>query len=948
MINADKYVRAFERFLVGDAQSDGEWRAFCPINEDPEQSKSPSASLNFDTGLWHCQSCGQGGTVRSLYRTMRNQRGMRSPASGNRQGDRSNVVQIDKNAKPLPTPQQVEFWHKTLMGSPRALKYLHDTRGLTDKTMRKYLVGWDGMRFTIPIYDEDGDLVNVRRYKANAKSHKDKMISWGVGHGSGRLYGLEVLKNNEDVFYAEGEWDRILSMQHGFPTITDTSGAAVFKPEWARHFKGKRVYMMYDDDKQGDAGAMKAAQYLRGVALGVYRVKLDTGIDGGDITDFYTSLGNTSDDMWARVEEAVPLWEPKEKHSTPLYGKPVTVEESQNVNYAEPLELTVMVIGKQTPAFLAPKKITGTCSMSAGAVCNMCPLMLRDGKLVKEVAADDETLLKFVNVGDMRKKELYGEIVGSMCKKFVEFDVTDGYNIEELVVTPSLDHRSEDTETPIQRRVYNVGTYSTPINQTVKIVGKQVAESSTQRGTFMGWSLTPINTDLEDFKMTPVIMKQLQLFQTKEGQTPLAKCYEIARDLASNVTHIYGRPLMHIAYDLTWHSVNQFDFDNKPVRKGWLECLVIGDTRTGKSEAVTHMRRHYGAGVIKSCEGASFAGLVGGAQQVPGSKSGWIVTWGVLPLNDKRLVVLDEMSGLMAVRERNILGDMSSVRSEGKAVISKIVSDETSSRTRIIWLSNPSDGTRIADLPGSALRAIKQLVRNPEDIARFDYAMAVANNEVSPDIINSTEHKKVRHRYTSDACHNLIMWAWSRKKDQVLWGRGTEEAVYDAAISMGGRYVSDPPLVQVENIRVKIARLAVALAARTFSCSKNGEKVWVRKAHVESAVEFLDSIYSAESMGYMRSSRRTLVTRQEAQDSKGKVRRFLKGEPHVLAAIRAIGAETFRSRDFEEQAALTKDEANLVMRSLTEWRMIAREARGAVRFEPAMTEVLREMEDNGY
>jgi len=872
---------------------------------------------------------------------------MASPAQRADKGDRSNVINIDKT-KPLPTDEQVKFWNKSLMGSTRAYKYVSEERGLTDETIRKFLVGWDGQRFTIPVYDEDGELVNVRRYNPRARSHKDKMISWGPGHGSGRIFGLEVLKDNDEIFFAEGEWDRLMLMQHGIPAVTSTSGASVFKPEWARYFKGKKVYCVHDEDKQGDAGAMKFTQYCKAVADGIYRIKLGTEIDGGDVTDYFTKLHRTSDEFWQLVDEATPLWVPEAAHEVPTYGRPVTVEESQNVKYAEPLELTVMVIGKQTPAFIAPKKITATCSMSAGAVCNMCPLMVNDGKLVRDVEPDDETLLKFVNIGDTRKKELYGELAGSMCKKFVEFDVDDSYNIEELVVTPSLDYRSEDTETPIQRRVYNVGTYSTSINQTVKIIGKQVAESQTQRGTFMGWHLEAVNTDLEEFKMTPRIMSQLRRFQTKPGQTPLQKCMEIARDMASNVTHIYGRPLMHVAYDMVWHSVTQFDFDNKPVRKGWLEALVIGDTRTGKSEAVTHLRRHYGAGVIKSCEGASFAGLVGGAQSIPGSRSGWIVTWGVLPLNDRRLVVLDEMSGLMAVKERNILGDMSSVRSEGKAVISKIVSDETSSRTRIIWLSNPSDGTRIADLPGSALRAIKQLIRNPEDIARLDFAMAVANNEVGADVINSAEHKPVRHRYTSDACHNLIMWAWSRKKDQVLWGRGTEQAVYDAAISMGARYVSDPPLIQVENIRVKIARLAVAFAARTFSCNKNGEKVWVKKEHVESAVEFLDAVYSSEAMGYMRSSRRVLVTRQEAKDSKGKVRKFLMGEPHVLAAVRAIGAETFRSRDFEEQAALTKDEANLVMRSLTEWRMISREARGAVRFEPAMTEVLRELEDAGY
>jgi hypothetical protein len=152
----------------------------------------------------------------------------------------------------------------------------------------------------------------------------------------------------------------------------------------------------------------------------------------------------------------------------------------------------------------------------------------------------------------------------------------------------------------------------------------------------------------------------------------------------------------------------------------------------------------------------------------------------------------------------------------------------------------------------------------------------------------------------------------------------------------------------VENIRVKIARLAVAVAARTFSSSPNGERIIVKKSHVASAVEFLNEIYGTEAMGYLRESRRVIVGRQEAGAAKRKARNYLEREPHVLAAIRAIGGDTFRARDFEEQAALTRDEANEVMRSLTEWRMIKRGARGAVRFEPAMTEILREMEDAGH
>ena len=53
------------------------------------------------------------------------------------------------------------------------------------------------------------------------------------------------------------------------------------------------------------------------------------------------------------------------------------------------------------------------------------------------------------------------------------------------------------------------------------------------------------------------------------------------------------------------HSLTSFMFEGKAVTKGWLECLVIGDTRTGKSETATAMAKHYGAGIVKPLEGRS-------------------------------------------------------------------------------------------------------------------------------------------------------------------------------------------------------------------------------------------------------------------------------------------------------------------------------------------------------
>lgn len=951
MDNADKFIKAFEAYLVGSQQSNGEWRAYCPIHEDPKRSKSSSASLNFNTGLWHCASasCGDGGSIRELYKVCRAAGKVGSANAGT-----SNVYDIKSKEKvepdkPLPTESQVRTWTRVLLSKPNALKFMTEERGLRKATLREFQIGWDGQRYTLPIRDENDALVNVRRYKPKARQHSQKMVSWGTGWGEGRLLGFDILSDDsiEDVVLAEGELDYIIARQYSLPCVTHTSGSAVFKLEWAKWFKGKRVYVAYDEDKAGNQGAMKVAQTLKGYAEGVYRVKLGTGIEGGDITDYFTKVGGDPDSFRVLMKEAETLWEAESAHVVPAAGRAVSVEESQSVEYKEPLELTVMVAGKQTPPFIAPQSMTATCDLSAGPVCAVCPLAVNDGVMDVEIPEDSTTLLKFVNAGDKRKHELYRELVGAKCIKHVSFEVAKSYSIEELIVQPSIEHRTEDTETPITRKVYNIGSYKTPVNQLAKIVGQQTPDPSTQRGTFMSWMLEPVRSDIENFEMTPGMYRRLTKFQPRKGVSVLDKCLRIARDLSANVTHIYGRELMHVAMDLVYHSVINFDFGGKPLAKGWLEALILGDTRTGKSETFNALRHHYQAGIIRSCEGATFAGLVGGAQKM-GRNDQWMVTWGALPLNDRRLVALDEMSGLMVngKESRGIIENMSSIRSEGRAEITKIANEETSARTRLLWFSNPIDRSRLADSPDGALNSLRRLIRNPEDIARFDFMMAVANNEVDAALINSMDHAKVKHRYNQESCAALVMWAWSRKAEDVRWAPGAEEAVLRAAADLGGRYVADPPLIQAENVRIKVARIAVAFAARTFSTNARGELLIVRKAHVQAAVEFLDRIYGTDAMGYQQYSKRVNKNLEAAESHMKACRKYLRNNPELFDVLRGIGGTTFRPRDFEEQAAMDRDSANMVVRKLVEWKMIRRLESGRMKIEPGLNRLLKEMDDD--
>jgi hypothetical protein len=935
----EKYLSIFKPFLHGRPGSDGECRAYCVNCEDPETSKSPSASFNFQAEVWHCMSCGKGGSFRSLVRILK------------ARGD--NPVKPKTDGEPvlkivLPTRKQLRLWHRNLMEREQTKKSFQEKRGLTDESLKKFLIGYDGQRYTIPIYDEDGELANVRRYKPNARDHAFKMISYAKGSGSARIDGFDILRDNQRILLTEGELDRRLGVQEGLPAVGHTGGAKTFKLEWAKHFAGKDVYVGYDDDATGDAGADNVTKVLKETANSVWRVKWKTGIKGGDLTDFMHVQGHGPEDVLARMDEAEPLWTRPEAHIVPASGTPITVEESKNPNIKGSVELTAMVSGILDPPYYAPKKIVGKCDQSAGPKCNGCPFTIGDGERVIELERDDDRLLKFLDASDQRKKDLMISLTEAHCKSHVEFDEPERWPVEVMAITPSVAHRSEKPEPPTQRLIYNVGTYRTPVNHLARIVGKTMPDPRSQRALFMGWQLDQVETDLDTFRMSPTMIKRLSRFRPEAGQSPLDKCIEIAEDLAANVTQIYGRPMLHVGYDLVWHSINSFMFENKPITKGWLECLVIGDTRTGKSETASALIKHYNSGVLHSMESTSYAGLIGGAAQAGNNQ--WMVTWGLLPLNDRRLMVLDEMSGMFTSNRgesKGIIEGMSSVRSEGKAQVNKIASGEASARTRLIWISNPLSSMSLAESSNGCLGALGELVRNPEDIARYDFVMAAASNDVPSSVINSTKHRRVKHRATSQACQELVLWAWSRRVDQVKFLKGVEEFIYAAAEDLGSRYISDPPLIQIANVRVKVARLAVALAARTFSADRTGEKVVVKRAHVKDAVRFLDTVYSERAMGYQRHSNKETEGRKRAEKAKVEALKYLKNMPSVVDTLIAVGGTEFRHRDFEEFGGMDRDEVNEVMGRLLRWQMIRRKNKGYLVMNPALIELLRDLEDEG-
>lgn len=319
------------------------------------------------------------------------------------------------------------------------------------------------------------------------------------------------------------------------------------------------------------------------------------------------------------------------------------------------------------------------------------------------------------------------------------------------------------------------------------------------------------------------------------------KLTDIYDDLADNITRIYGRPELHLIFDLVYHSPLRFKYDGKLLLKAYPEVLVIGDTRSGKTQCAETLQAHYGVGILAGGESMSYAGLVGGLQQLG---KHWSCTWGKIPQNNRRLVVIDEAGGMSEAD----IAKMSSVRSQGRAQITKIQSQETEAWTRLIWLANPRDTMTVNEF-SSGIDIVESLVHFPEDIARWDAILIVSKDEIKFSDMATRQRVPKPHRYTSELCRNLVLWAWTREVHEIEITKEAEDACYDLAEKMVKKYCSDFTLVNPAEQRTKLIRLATALAARLYS-TPDGKKLVVYKNHVVYIYDYLNKVYDSKYFQY--------------------------------------------------------------------------------------------------
>tara|TARA_R110001632_G_scaffold105752_1_gene215270 strand:+ start:2594 stop:4273 length:1680 start_codon:yes stop_codon:yes gene_type:complete len=207
-------------------KNSGQVKTKCPkCSYDRKKKSDPCLSVNIDEGVWNCHNCGWTGTLKK-----------------NNYMERTVFVR----------PKKVKKLSKYSDGM---IKYFA-SRGISEKTLIDNKVG-EGMEYMPQVqserntiqfnYYKDSELINIK-YRDAEKNFKL------VKDAERILYGLDDIKDCEEIIIVEGEVDKLSFYESGYKNcVSVPNGASNLKLEYIKDLPDnlKKVYIATDNDEPG-------------------------------------------------------------------------------------------------------------------------------------------------------------------------------------------------------------------------------------------------------------------------------------------------------------------------------------------------------------------------------------------------------------------------------------------------------------------------------------------------------------------------------------------------------------------------------------------------------------------------------------------------------------------------------------------------------------------------
>jgi len=821
-----------------DYTDNAEWiKTLCPFHDDT----NPSCGINVKDQFFKCQACGASGDVaKYIARVLKTDKAAVVLDLQTRYSQKASDKPIELSV--------VEKCHGRIFSALPLLEQLAK-RGIFEGEIRKYRLGEERGRITIPIFNEFGTCVNIIGYAPGASQKK---FNNKPGRGKPlRLYPLDQLEY-DSVILCGGMLKAVAAAselnQHGIGAVSSTGGekAENWPPALFDLIESKsKIYICLDVDHTGMVSAQKLANLLWHRNPNIYVVDLPLDKDKypkGDLSDF---VGLEKQKLWPLLKNA-QLWEPPKSlqvSGVKSKANSVSIQQAGSASHAnQRVKFKSLVSGVEDEAYYLPKSIKVQCDRKQD-FCHVCPIMSKPIDPEIAIDSEDPTLLAMMNTPYTRQPELIKQALGMPPCKAVKFKIDEYFHVQHCLLSQDVDNNSLETDITIPSVSVDCPL---EISETYEVEGVVLPHPMTQRATALLSTKDTVEDTLSSYETQP---NKLVKFQPEDWTMPAIerKFQVLYEEIEQKVTRIMQRRDMHILYDLVWHSVLHFKAEGQTV-KGWVEALVVGDSGVGKSVAYESLEKFYGLSRKVDCKLASAAGLLGGVTQI---NNRHFVTWGVMPANDRRMLCFEELKGARP----EVIAKLTEARSSGKADVTKIASKQAQCRVRLLALSNSKSGNDV-NAYAYGTEVIHELIPNLEDIRRFDIFQVPSRQEVPPDVAQQIrpEANNEEHRFPADDCRSLILWGWTRTSNQIKFEDW--DHLLKTTSTLGDKFTDRIPIFDRGSGRYKVARLAIALAVRTFSHDESDpDIVLVRKCHVQYVSSFLIKLYSTQYFGYDRFSR---------------------------------------------------------------------------------------------
>lgn len=730
-------------------------------------------------------------------------------------------------------------------------------------------IGWDNerSRLVLPIYDHDGILVNCRMYRPGATP---KILWHAVGLPANYPFPHCAL-DEPWVILVEGEPDAISLRSVGFNGVSGQGGSGTPVPI-GRWWVGKRIFVWMDSDNAGQEAAGTAVGILVDGAEEVRLVahpRWEGMPDNADPSDFIMYLlrqGLAIEQVQREISRILGEARPIASSTSTYDSNPQPVEFHQALtaeNAGRRITFPAHVLGKSSHVYNLITRLNITCPATGHTWCNSCVMHTQyHGNANIELDPRSPLSLKLIQVAeDKRDIALKEHIrIPQRCPE-PRFHTIQSVDMEIAMLGTTIAESETTVASHVDRRRHE-SIILVPNDRVLEenvdynMEGFVYAAPKSQEQVFLLDRFERRQTNYESFRMTDDIRKLLSTFIPISDVAQ--QLMSVVADMENTHTNIRGRFDLHLMMRSVWHSVIAFQFGANIHKRGWLEAVIIGDTRCGKSHTFKAMASLFGTGMLVDCKLQTQAGMLGSVETSPITGERYVIA-GLLPQQDRAgPLCMDEFSTSQWDR-RSIMDAMSSTRAEGMVRISKAAHATFTSRVRLICMANPGMGRLMHELGIYGCEVLPRLIEQPEDIARFDMAMCVSQQDVPFDVINMVVEKKTPI-WGINAHRQLLAWTWSRQPNQICWSDGAEESVLSISAYMVSKYSANIPIVEPSDQRMRVAKLAVSIAAQCFSTDKTGELIVVRPEHVYCVQQFFNLWYDKQTFGYDRFSHNARIS----------------------------------------------------------------------------------------